>query len=63
MQKGVCLAICTDYLTRKQVANRWGVSLTTVDRMILRGQLKSIRFGKAVRITVASVEAYEKACV
>lgn len=47
-------------MTRKQVARHWGISVTTVDRMILRGELEVIRFGKTVRIPAASVATYER---
>lgn len=48
------------WMTRKQVASHWGISVTTVDRMILRGELKAVRFGKTVRIPAAAVAEYER---
>lgn len=48
------------WMTRRQAAERWGISVTTIDRMILRGELEAVHFGKTVRIPRVSVEAYER---
>lgn len=43
-------------LTRIDVAERLGVSMKTVDRMLRRGELRAIRLGAAVRIDPRDVE-------
>ncbi|WP_165964424.1 helix-turn-helix domain-containing protein [Actinomadura sp. KC216] len=52
----------TQYLTKAEVAERLRVSEKTVDRYIRRGFLKAIKTTDtpqgAVRVTVASYEAY-----
>ncbi len=48
------------YLSVTQVAKRWGVSESTVRRLIDEGELGGIRLRYACKISAASVEEYEK---
>lgn len=41
--------MCT-LLTRKETAQKLGVSLPTVDRLIARGELPVVRLGRSVKI-------------
>ena len=43
-----------------EVAERWGVSPNFVRREIWRGAIKSTRFGRTVRVSVAEVERYSE---
>lgn len=45
--------------SRKQVADYWGVSVTTVDRMILRDELGVMRIGRSVRIPISEIVRFE----
>jgi excisionase family DNA binding protein len=45
----------------KMVAEHWGCSTRTVNRMIKRGTLSALRLGGLVRITREQVEACETA--
>lgn len=47
------------YLTIQSLAKRWGVSESTVKRMIDEGQLKGLRIRKSYKITLDSVLEYE----
>lgn len=48
------------WLTCKEVADYWQLSQNTVNRMIRRGDLEAVRFGKTWRISAASVATYER---
>lgn len=48
------------WLTCKEVAEHWQLSQNTVNRMIKRGELAAVRFGKTWRIPAASVADYER---
>jgi excisionase family DNA binding protein len=47
-------------LTRMQVASVLGVSLSTVDRLIRTGTLKSIHIRKSVRVDPGELKAFMK---
>ena len=47
-------------LTRMQVALALGVSLSTIDRLIRSGSLKSAKFGKCVRVDPEELKAFIK---
>jgi excisionase family DNA binding protein len=47
------------YLTSGEVAARWSVTPRTIQRMAVRGELRSLRVGRALRIAVEDIEAYE----
>ena len=51
-----------EYLSRKEVAERFGVTPQTVDSWIRTGRLQAIQFVKngAVRIPISSVERLEE---
>ena len=51
----------TTYLTSKQLQQRWGVSRTTVWRMVRDGQLKQTMIRKRPRFHVRDVERAERA--
>lgn len=44
-------------LTRKEAAERLGVSYRTVDRFLESGKLKSCKVGRGVRIPISSINA------
>lgn len=46
------------HLTVKEVAERWGVSVNYVRRLVWDGKLAHTRFGRAVRVSLAAVEDY-----
>ncbi|MGO1508869.1 helix-turn-helix domain-containing protein [Microbacterium sp.] len=48
--------------TYEQVAERLGVSLSTVEREVARGELREKRVGRAVRITASSLRRYLDSC-
>lgn len=45
------------WVNRRQVANEYGLSLRTIDRMIESGKLRAYRVGGTVRIKTADAEA------
>lgn len=45
-------------LTREQVAERLSLSVVSVDRLRRQQELKTVKLGRAVRITVESVSAF-----
>lgn len=47
------------YLTAKQVAARWGLSLRKIRRMIAVGDLQVVRIGRAVRVSAEAIRAAE----
>lgn len=48
-------------LTPEMVADRWGISTTTVRQLCKDGRLRSFRVGtKLLRITISAVEEFEK---
>ncbi|MEN1679258.1 MAG: excisionase family DNA-binding protein [Planctomycetota bacterium] len=38
------------HFTKRQAADRWGVSVKTIDRFIQAGEIKATKFGRQVRI-------------
>ena len=49
------------YLTRKELAERWNCSLTTIRRMEKRGDIKALRLsGRIVRFDIESIQEAEK---
>jgi excisionase family DNA binding protein len=49
------------WLTRAQVAQRWGVSESTVARMVGAGELQEVSWGyRTRRISLAEVAAWER---
>jgi excisionase family DNA binding protein len=48
-----------EFLDVGQVASRWNVSTRHVHRMIANGELKVVRFGRAVRIPLSAVLLWE----
>ncbi len=53
-------AVTQKFLSVAQVAKRWGVSDSTVRRLIEEGRLNGIRLRHARRLSAVSVEEYEK---
>jgi len=45
-------------LTLRQVAQRLALSRRTVERLISAGELRPVRFGKAVRVTERELAAF-----
>lgn len=48
----------TALLTREQAAERLAISIVTIDRLILRRELRAVRIGRAVRVRVADLERF-----
>ena len=49
------------FMTRKQLAKRWSVSVRLIDYLIATGQIDIVRIGKkAVRIRPSAAEEYER---
>jgi len=46
-----------------EVSTRWGVSESTIRRMIERGELAITRFGNLVRISIEEIRKHEEADV
>lgn len=49
-----------EFMSKKQLAERWGVSEKTVDRRRAEGDVEAVRIGGLVRITLGSVLACEE---
>jgi excisionase family DNA binding protein len=47
------------FLTPRELAARWRLGRSTVYELLARGELSYYRLGKAVRIALADIEAYE----
>src|SRR5689334_14412957 len=47
-------------LTAGEVAQRWGVSTRTVQRLMRRGGLRCLRIGRQMRFRAEDVRAYER---
>lgn len=47
-----------DYLTVDEIASTMRVAKMTVYRMIKRGELPSVRFGRSFRVSRAEFDAY-----
>lgn len=54
-------AVDPRYHTIAELAVRWHVSALHVRRLIWRGDLHAVRFGRVVRVPVGEVERYEAA--
>jgi excisionase family DNA binding protein len=50
--------VLTSAMTPKQFCERFGISPATYHRLVARGELATLRFGRAVRITEAEVQRY-----
>ncbi|MBI5815375.1 MAG: helix-turn-helix domain-containing protein [Nitrospinae bacterium] len=48
------------FFTTTQLASRWKVSSVTVIRLIEEGQLKGLKIRRMYRVSVESVESYER---
>lgn len=48
------------YMSVKELAERWGISLPHAYRLIERGALPCLRAGNSIRVPIAAVEDYEK---
>jgi excisionase family DNA binding protein len=48
------------YLTKKQLAEKFGVSASTVDRWLKAGRIAYFKPGGMVRFTPEAIEAFEK---
>lgn len=46
------------YLTKKQLADRLGVSVQTVEREMRRGHLTGVKVGRCVRIPEFEIDRY-----
>ena len=51
------------YLTRKQLAGRWAVTVRAIIAWEKSGHLRAVRFGSLVRYAVSDVEAAEQSGV
>jgi excisionase family DNA binding protein len=49
------------FLTVPELARRWAISTPHAYRMVDAGIIQSFRLGRAIRIPLAAVEAYERA--
>ena len=48
------------FLTRQELATRWGVGLATLDREVRRGLLAKTKLAGRVKFSLAEVERYER---
>lgn len=55
MQRTNLSASNTEYLTAKELADRWRVSVRTIRDLEKKGVLKPFRFGRAVRYALRDV--------
>jgi excisionase family DNA binding protein len=46
--------------TVRNVANMWDVSVRTVQRMVIRGELRALKLGRAVRIPSSALACYQR---
>lgn len=46
-----------DYLTVREFAQRAGISVRTVYRLVERDELRHVKFGRAIRIPVTALDA------
>jgi hypothetical protein len=49
------------YLSRQQLARRWGVSVRAIVKWEMQQRLRATRFGAAVRYGIDEIEAFEQA--
>lgn len=47
------------FFSISEVAKRWGVSESTIRRMIDRGEIVTIRIGNSVRISIDEITKHE----
>lgn len=47
-------------LTRKQIAQKLNISIRTVDRLIIQGQLKSFKIGRSIRVSQDDLDEFIK---
>ena len=52
-----CGADTDSCINRKQLAQRYGVSLRTVDEWMVRGWIPFLKLGKCIRFSLAEVQA------
>lgn len=45
-------------LTRRQVAERLSVSISTINRLLIKGELRGVHVGRSVRISESEVETF-----
>jgi excisionase family DNA binding protein len=48
-------------LTKKDLCEKYGVSLSTVDRWMAAGRITYFKFGGIVKFTETHIQAFEKA--
>jgi len=48
------------HLTSAQLAERWGVSVRTVQRLTKAGELRCVRIGRQIRFRLEDILAYER---
>ena len=51
-----------DLFTLKQVADKWQVSLRSVQRLVSAGEINVVRIGRTVRITARELDRVIHAC-
>jgi excisionase family DNA binding protein len=49
----------TRFFTLEELAERWGVSVRTLRRLVRRGELKTHRIGTQLRVSEEDVRAFE----
>lgn len=47
------------FVSVREIATRWDISVATVRRMIWRKELPHLRLGSSVRVPLASIEEFE----
>lgn len=47
--------------TKSELAERWGVSTRTVQRLVNKGYLHAVRIGRQLRFTADDIAAHERA--
>ena len=60
MDKLVSPAEKRKYLTTSQLMARWGVSASTIIRLIEEGRLRGLKIRGVYRVAIDSVESYER---
>ncbi|MEM8865514.1 MAG: helix-turn-helix domain-containing protein [Planctomycetota bacterium] len=48
------------HLTREELAERLKVSVRTIDQAVATGAINPVRFGRAVRFSIAEVERIDR---
>ena len=47
------------FVSVREIATRWDISVATVRRMIWRKELPHLRLGSSVRVPLAAIEEFE----